>query len=454
MLLLKKVGYLFPLLLWGSSFLFGQIDESFVRDSIEIESGVSGTTDFEPLSRVINESFDANNRPLSTVIYRYLSASEVAPSKRQTFQYDEDGNITFFFLEEWSESEENWLPVKQENSTYEDGRLAVLRRSIPVNEELQNYRRWSYQYTPTGFETEKLLQDWNPTTQLWENVSRKTTAYNAEGRITQQRLERFVGGEWRNRRQRLWAWDTGEIQPSQTLSQVWSAAEGAWVNDTRKNYSMTPNGVWSGAIVQEWNTTTQQWENDIKEAFNIDIANNTTSYLLEQWNDEWQPDLRSQYNYSTSENTALLQRWNTDNMAHENFLRYRSLFNTDRLPIQRIGMQAWNTDASSWQNENYTRRINYFWRANNPSNTTELVNNQCVVPNPYWSGTTISCELTTQDYPLNFEVYNLYGQLLLQKLVNSPTFTAETSALPGGLYIFKLSDKRRVYQLQKVVVAN
>ncbi|WP_367389280.1 T9SS type A sorting domain-containing protein [Lewinella sp. LCG006] len=454
MLLSKKAWHLLLLLPWTSTVLFAQIDDFFVRDSIEIEQGISGTTNFEPLTRVINESFDANNRPLSTVIYRYLSANEVAPSKRQTFEYDEDGNITFFFLEEWSESEENWLPIKQENSTYENGRLAVLLRRIPVGGELQNYRQWTYQYTPTGFEAEKLLQDWNPATQLWDNVSRKTTAYNAEGRIIQQRLERFVGGEWRNRRQRVWSWDAGQLQPSQTLSQVWSAAEGVWVNDTRKNYSMTANGVWSGSVIQAWNVVTEEWDNDIREVFNIDIDNNTTSYVLEQWDNGWQSDLRSQYNYSTNENTALLQRWNTDNLAHENFLRYRSLFNTDRLPVQRTGMQAWNADAASWQNENYTRRVNYFWRASDPSTTTELADNQCIIPNPYWSGTTISCELSTQDYPLSFEVYNLYGQLLLQKPVNSQSFTAETSSLPGGLYIFKLSDNRRVYQVQKVVVAN
>lgn len=43
----EKIFCLLPVLLSLLS-LNAQIDEAFIRDSIEIERGISGTTDFEP----------------------------------------------------------------------------------------------------------------------------------------------------------------------------------------------------------------------------------------------------------------------------------------------------------------------------------------------------------------------------------------------------------------------
>ena len=99
-LLLLAVGYL------PNS--YAQIDAGFVRDSIEIERGIAGTTDFEPFFRLVNTAFDDDNRPLASIIYRYLTETELVPNQRQTFEYDEDGNKTMFLLEEWDQDAEDW----------------------------------------------------------------------------------------------------------------------------------------------------------------------------------------------------------------------------------------------------------------------------------------------------------------------------------------------------------
>lgn len=453
-MLKRKILFAFSILLFIPHLIFAQIDESFVRDSIEIERGVEGTTDFEPLTRVVNEDFDSNNRPLRSVVYNYISAMELERHQQQSYEYDADGNMTMFLLEEWDDVEEIWTPVKQENKTYNsNGRLSSFVRMIAIQGELQNRRRWTYQYNAFDRETGKLLEGWNSDTEVWENLSRKITSYTAEGQVAEQLLESYEGGNWKSRRKRVWTYDPGQLQPTQTMGQVWSSLEQAWINESRKTYGMAPNGLWAGAVVEEWNTTTQQWTNDVKETFNVDLANSTSSYTIERWNDQWVADARSEFNYSINQNTALLQNWNATEMQHENFLRYRSLFNDERLPVQHTGMQAWNTDNESWINESFTRRVSYYWREIDPTSTeTLLIANQCIIPNPYLNGTTINCEFSP-DYPLTLEVYSVYGQLVLSQWVNSPSFRVETSALPYGMYVFKLSDERQVYQLQKVVVA-
>ena len=455
-MLTKKILLALPVVLFSPLLIFAQIDESFVRDSIEIERGVEGTMDFEPSTRVVNEVFDANNRPLRSVVYNYISATELEPHQQQHYEYNEDGNTTMFLLEQWDAAGEVWVPVKQENSSYNsNGRLSSFVRMVAVQGQLQNRRRWTYQYNAGGRETGKLLEGWNADTETWENISRKITSYTAEGQLSEQSLDRYADDSWVNNRRRMWTYEPGQLQPSQTMGQVWSTTEQAWINDSRKTYGMGINGLWSGSIVEEWNVVTQEWVNDVKETFAIDLVNNSSTYAIERWNDQWVPDARSEYTYSTNQNTALLQRWNAADMAHENFLRYRSLFNDNRLPVQHTGMQEWNAEDLSWQNESFTRRVSYFWREIDPTGTEVLqVASHCLIPNPYWSGTGISCELTSPNFPLTLEIYNVYGQLVLNQQVNSTSFSAETSSLPYGMYVFKLSDERQIYQLQKVVVAN
>lgn len=450
----RAILYLFFCLIWILPEGTAQIDAGFVRDSIEIERGVTGTPDFEPLFRLVNTAFDDDNRPLTSIVYRYETETELVPVQRQTFEYNEEGKTTLFLLEEWDEGEGDWAALKQEESSYEDGRLVTFLRKRPVDGVLENRRRWSYQYTMGGMESGKLLQSWNSGMGSWENLSRKTTSYDVDGHISEQVLERFNGGSWKNSRKRTWSWDPGAMQPAQTIAQIWSSSEQEWVNNTRKSYSIGGDGLWSNAIIEQWNPSTGMWENDLREQLTINLANATNNYSLNTWNGEWQANLRGEFSFSTDETQALLQSWNTTEMQYDNFLRSRSMFNNMRLPVRQTGMQIWNTDAGSWENRQFTRRTTYFWRSTDPNNTTEVVQNKCTIPNPYLSGLTINCELTNERFPLNLEVYNLYGQVVLRQQVDSPTFAVTTHDLPSGLYVFKLSDDQVIYQLQKIAVAN
>lgn len=431
-----------------------QIDAGFVRDSIEIERGIPGTPDFEPHFRLVNSAFDDNNRPLRSVIYRYETETDLVPNQRQTFEYDEEGNTTFFLLEEWNVAAAEWRPLKQEENTYENGRLATSLRKKPMGGTLQNRRQWIYQYNMSGMETGKLLQGWNADMGSWENLSRKTITYDNDGHITEQLLERYNGGSWKNSRRRIWTWEPGAMQPTETVAQIWSTSEQDWANDTRKSYNMGNNGLWTNATIEQWNPTSQEWENDLQEQFMIDLATAESTYSLTKWNGAWEPNLRGQFTYSVADTEALLQSWNETEMQYINAQRSQLRFNPARLPAQQTGMQIWNNDAASWHNNEDTRRTTYFWRPTSPNSTTEVIQNVCTIPNPYASEATIACELLQADFPLQLEVFNLYGQLVRRQQVYNSSFAVETAALPSGLYVFKLSDDQMIYQLQKVVVAH
>ena len=448
---------LFIILICSSTLLLpalsGQIDPQFRRDSIRIEKGVSGTTEFEPFFKIINEDFDQDNRPLTSVIYSVESQSQMVPVQRQRFEY-ENGNTTSFLLEEWDMDQETWVPVKQEINTYEDNRLMELLRKKASNGVLVDHRKWTYAYNAAGMETGRLLQSWNSGMEIWENLSRKTITYNSAGKIETQLLERYQDDAWVNRRRRGWTWMAGGLQPMRTTTQQWSDKEQEWVNVSRKTYNMGGNGLWSGSIIEEWDASTDEWVNEIRESFNFNPGDNSSTSNLDRWEMmNWQSALRSLYNQSPDQNTALLQQWNPAAMEHENFLRYGTNFNADMLPTQSLGMQRWNPEFEDWENRNYTRRINYFWTDVNASSTNEVVEQKhCAIPNPYVSGTEIFCTIPLDQFPVFLEVSNLYGQIIHRKQVASQSMRINATLAPG-LYVVRIRDAQQIYHLEKIVIA-
>ena len=433
-----------------SNAALSQFDPQFVQDSIEIEKGVPGTTDFEPFFKVIHEEFDEEDGPLRSVIYQYSSPTTLEPFQRQSFQY-ESGNISLFTLEGWNADIDEWEPIKQESSTYENGRISTFTRLLGQDGSLLNYRRWTYLYNATGQETGKRLDTWNAQSSTWENLSRKTTTYTAEGQIETQLLERYVNNAWQNRRLRSWTWMPGDVQPTRTLSQAWSETDQDWQNLIRKTYEMSANGLWSGSIIEEWDNVTEAWVNDTRETFMLDFSTGVNTNTGETWNGSWEPYIRSRYEYSSGENTALVQQWQESSSEHENFLRYRNRFDGNGLPTERIGMQQWNTDQGAWQNENFTRRITYFYSDTNTAVNEVRGIDKCLIPNPYQSGMTISCNIAPSNAPIYLELINTYGQVVVQERIQSSDIQLSGYFAPG-LYLVRIYEKGELHHLERIVI--
>lgn len=433
--------------------LSAQIDPQFTRDSIEIERGIPGTTDFEPYFKVINEEFDDENRPLTIVVYEYLTPTQLVPLQRQTFQYEGE-NTANFLMESWDSGAETWIPVKQEISAYDNDLLVSFLRKKAPEGTLVDERRWFYSYDEAGNETERLLQSWNANISSWDNLSRKRATYNDDGNIEVQLVQRFQDGNWNNTQRRIWSWVEGDLQPTMTLAQRWSATDQDWVNLSRRTYDNTPGGLWSGITTQLWDTNTNSWVNEIRQGITINPTNDISTLNLETWDDGWNPSFQNFYSFANNVNNSLLQQWDEQALQYENFLRYRSEFNDSRLPLTKMGMQRWNTDAEAWENRIFTRRINYFWTEVENTSTNEIkVQNRCRIPNPYLPGTPFNCDIPTDHGQLFLEVYNLYGQVMVSEKVAGPMLQINSPLTPG-MYIVSVHDGLQVYNLEKIVITH
>lgn len=449
----KQYILLLIISLFTSQFSYAQINSNFLMDSIEIEKGIPGTTDYEPFFKVIHEEYDDDNHPTRSVVYEYTTPTELTPNQRQQFQYDEDGNMTFFLLENWDADQQEWVPVKQENSNYTDGQLTQFLRQTESEGVLVNSRRWMYSYNDDGADTLKLLQQWDSDMEAWENLSRKKTTYTSNGKIETQWVQRYVKGNWVNRRLRTWTWTQDEMQPSATLFQRWDNTNQEWVNDTRKAYNMGANGLWSGSIVEKWDENNQEWYNVMKETFTTNPGGGFSKHEGDVWGDDaWQPYIQNFYTYNDNQNPAIVQRWDESTMDYENFLRHRLTYDDNRLPQRRTGMQSWNEQSQDWENETYTRRVTYFWTEDENTSTVELDKaNHCIIPNPYFKGSFISCDLPESSSSPYLEVSNLLGQTVAREPISDQAFPIK-GFLNEGLYIVRILDQHKVYHLEKVFV--
>jgi hypothetical protein len=434
-----------------SAFLRAQFDTQFFRDSIEIEKGVPGTEDFEHLFKVINEEADDMGRPLLSIIYQYVSPTELLPFHRQQFEYEDD-DVAYFLLESWDAGQQEWMPVKEETSSYDDGQLMFFLRKKESGGELVNFRRWQYEYNAEGKETERQLQVWDLSGEMWENFSRKTINYDADGNLMGQLLERYINDNWENRIRRMWTWSADELQPSVTLTQKWSIADEEWVNDVRKTYGMASNNFWAGSVIEQWNEATGEWENLSREIFELDNPNNRRVWTFENWDDGWEPDVRSVYDFTGLTNAAVLQQWSDLNATYENNLRYRTIFDPNGLPLEKTGMQEWNAGDQEWLNQDFTRRYTYFWTEKTTSTISNAIQNRCFIPNPYQIGMPIACDIPLQKSPVYLEVTNLIGQTLIRESLDGSELRIQ--GVPPGLYVVKISDAARVYHLEKIVISN
>jgi hypothetical protein len=114
--------------------------------------------------------YDANNR-LSINFQQALVGTRFLTAQRDVMTYDATGNRT------------------------------ELRREFVKDITQNTYDtifRWSYTYNAQNYPTVLLRQQWNNTAKIWQNHSRVTNTYNANGKITQELVESPTSTGWAN----------------------------------------------------------------------------------------------------------------------------------------------------------------------------------------------------------------------------------------------------------------
>jgi hypothetical protein len=449
---MKATRLTFLMALFCCSTLFSQRVDPVLLDSLYGERGIPGTTTFVPDFRVSYPAYDDMGRPLEVILETFNGSGVWTPSRRRLFAYE--GMTTIMTEQIWSNELRDWADRRRETTEEEDDLVLLRVREIRDGDTLRNQRRWTYTYDGEDQETMVLLERWNGLE--WENLSRKSSTYNGNGGITSQTLQFWFEGNWRNIRRRGWQYGPDNAPPyfvEQALTQVWSVDEGAWVNQLRQDFTYE-DGLWTASTFSTWNANQENWQQADRTLYEFDEFNRPSGLTVQRWSSDWENDGRVEYGFSQTTLNSRIQRWNSGDQEWINFLRFQTELDENGLAKTRTGMQSWNTNTGSWENQVYSQRIT---AVNTPAdliNSLEEVElpTACPVPNPYLQGTSFSCDFGNDPRPHTMEVFDSQGRLMLQQVVRSNQSTSIDLKLPSGMYVMRVRNQQNLRHLQRLVI--
>jgi hypothetical protein len=431
----------------------GQETSLFLQDSIYVDRGISGTTDFEPQTRIFFKSYDERGRVLQQLRERLGEDGLWHPQSRRMFTYDGD-NLVEMHIQMWSINNEIWLDTRKDLYTYEDGmRTEFIRQKAPQG-QLENERRWQYSYDEDGQQTDVLLQQWN--NGLWENLSRKVVTLNENGDPESQVLQVWYIGEWRNVKSREWAYETagGRSRVQATRIRVWSADKNDWVDQNRKIFQYNDDGLWMSSRIEAWNENTQQWVNSDRMQHSYNEENQPNGQQLQIWDGNgWENRGLVSFTYKDRQFLSQIETWNKAAGEWNNFLRYRVDIDDQNLLASRVGMQAWNSEAMMWENRQFTERYTYYWSEAIVNSVEEAGERfSCTIPNPYSGMNSFFCDLPLNQRGYQLELYDLLGRPVYQLKFRSGEALSIDQKPSPGMYVLRIHDQEKLHHLQRLII--
>lgn len=450
---MKSFFYSLLLLIATVGPINGQESSIFIQDSIYVDQGISGTTDFEPQTRIYFKSYDERGRVLQQVRERLGENGIWRQQSRRMFTYDGD-HLVEMHIQLWSINNEMWIDQRKDLYTYENGlRTSFIRQKAPSG-QLENERRWQYSYNENGQQTDVLLQHWNGGD--WENLSRKLVTLNDDDNPESQTLQVWFNGNWRNVRAREWTYETAgnRSRVRVTTVRIWSLETNDWVDQTRKIFQYNNDGLWVASRFEAWQENTQEWTNTDRMLYNYTEQNHPAGQALQSWDgNEWVNRGQVSLTFKDQQFSSEIETWNQADSEWNNFLRYRVNLNDQNLLESRVGMEAWNGEAMLWENRNFTQRYTYYWSesiVNSIKEVGEIFS--CTVPNPYTSGHYFFCDLPPNKQNYRLELYDLLGRPVFQLDFQSGEALSINKRPTPGMYVLRIHDREKLYHLQRLVI--
>lgn len=450
---MKSFFYSLLILITALSPLHSQENSFFIRDSIYVDRGISGTTDFEPQFRIYFKSYDERGRVLQQVHERLGEDGVWHPQNRRMFTYEGD-HLVAMHIQLWSINNEMWIDQRKDLYTYADGlRTGFVRQKAPQG-QLENERRWQYSYNEDGQQTDVLLQQWNEGG--WENLSRKLVTLNDDGNPENQILQVWFNGNWRNVKSREWIYEDAGTRSrvQRTIVRVWSMETNDWVDQTRKIFLYNDDGQWIASRFEDWQENTQEWVNTDRMLYNYNETGQPSGQSLQSWNgDNWNNRGQVSFAYKDQQFQSEIENWNQADEEWHNFLRYRVDLNDQNLLESKVGMENWNGETMRWENQNYTQRYTYFWSesiVNSVKEVGEIFS--CAVPNPYASGQHFFCDLPANKQNYRLELYDLLGRPVYRMDFQSGQALSINKRPTPGLYVLRIHNREKLFHLQRLVI--
>ncbi|MEJ2507804.1 MAG: hypothetical protein P8Y81_16200, partial [Ignavibacteriaceae bacterium] len=179
--------------------------------------------------KILNFSEEVFNKKLNENENLFLSEND----KMRMMQEQILANtyiVDEYIIQQWNTTTNVWDNYLKFNPEYNSQNLLIDSLVLMWNgSSWESYFRVVYTYTGTGLEATNTYQTWGGTD--WVYGSRKSTTYDAGDRPTELLYETWSGASWENSSRYQKQYNThGKLQTE--IYQYWSG--GAWMNSSRQ----------------------------------------------------------------------------------------------------------------------------------------------------------------------------------------------------------------------------
>ena len=259
----------------------------------------------------------------------------------------------------------NWQPGMHYQMTYDaNGRLAMHHWLTPsgTGGALVSYQKVTFTRDGAGNITKELREQWNTTTNAWENYSQKLNEY-AGNNLTKQTVQMWYNNAWANAQVAEYTWNSNNQKVDYYFTS-WNHMTGALYNKNKSVYSYNGSGHFIQVLVQNYDNNSATYVDKSREVHTVDASGNILRTLSQTWNNgTWEDnsDLRYTYDSKGQNIRDTFEQWDAVNSVWKPSLTYEYTYDDSGNNLDYM-LQLWNTDSARYIPN---QRISQDWNSYN-----------------------------------------------------------------------------------------
>ncbi len=352
--------------------------------------------------------------------------------------------------------EQNWVVSSMADSIFSNnGKLEeILITSNQCPDNLIPHLRITFEYNPNG-QLQERVQFWKDFNNgEWIPKSKKEFTFNSLGQLkTESTLHRQPNSNfWTFSSQIKFAYDPQSLLIEKVSSHSFN---GNWLNDKLETFTYDSLSMLSEEIHFYWLYSTESWQ-PLKK---FDYSYNQNNQLIEKTGSRWTLDsiwqwkpgyLRYVYEYKKFGLLKLekLFLWNIAANTWKPTYRYNYYHDYPSGKLIEKITEIYRRSEVAWIQ--WSTKEHFCSGFSTATEFTSLDNINCIYPNPFKQGSSISCENIGVVNPATLSVYDIMGRLHLKQ-----QFTRETrieKQLSAGSYFLIISDDKGNYFRDKIII--
>lgn len=381
-------------------------------------------------------------------------------------------------VKEWNDISNQWIYVTCENYDFDKNGNMVLSLTQDYNyNQWQNIWKGKYTYDTNDNMTSIIYFDWNNSTLQWQEGYKEEFFYNSIGNVSS-----YYGYDWESLTNQ-WSNDKkNEVNFNNSGNHIldtrynWDEENNQWIHIKKYEYGYNENDNLSTCILILWSEALNNWTEYWKDTYTYSNDNmvKDSAFSWDSNLNDWRLSTIYEYEYDIENN--LIQRIMIDVFFGQTDYEYKNVYDyEDSIPNSSLEIPWW------WKNEYWwwwdgqwspnifnsmlkeftefefnndawelsEKGLCYYTEINPQGIELQQIHEFNLYPNPAIDFIKISWK--TNHSKLRFQVYNLFGQLILDKLITNNE-TISIIDIRSGLYIFKLTKNNQLLGNGKIYI--